>query len=516
MEKSMANLNLREFHDRVLGCWTGKNIGGTLGAPFEWTREMPVVDFYTTELHGEPIPNDDLDLQLIWLYAAEEQGLYSLTPKRMAEYWLNYMIAPMGEYRNCVENIANGLYPPLSGSCNNDQWKHSNGAWIRSEIWACLFPGNPDEAARCAYIDACADHCGEGIHAELFTASLESAAFIVHEIPQLLEIALARIPGDSGITSSIRRAQELHAADTPFDDARNMLVEHNRETGFGQAPQNIGFLILALLYGNGDFEHTLQLAVHCGDDTDCTAATAGALLGIILGRAALPEKWCKPIGSTILTKCINTQAIILPKTLEELTGRVIRLACRTRNENPSLLPLSDAPTALDGFDPAALNVSGAEIIWKRSPFEISCELPFGLVGAIPENGPEIKAGQPKKLLFLVRSLSRTMGSMQIELMLPDTWTCRPGAKVSIPGTKIGPQCGEITLEITPGEIRDDVVFLPVKFMSSDRRMPEIRFLPLLHSGCIATEIKVRNGDAESRLLRRSGLPVRFPAAELSF
>ena len=512
----MRNLNLREYHDRVLGCWTGKNIGGTLGAPFEWTREMPAVDFYTEVPRGEPIPNDDLDLQLIWLYAAEEQGVYALTPKRMAEYWLNYMAAPMGEYRNCMDNLVNGLYPPLSGSCNNEQWKNSNGAWIRSEIWACLFPGSPDEAARSAYIDACVDHSGDGIYAELFTASLESAAFIVHEIPQLLEIALARIPKESRIASSVRRAQELHAGGIAFDEARNNLVEHNRETGFGQSPLNLGFLVLALLYGNGDFERTLQLAVHCGDDTDCTAATAGALLGIIHGHAALPEKWKSPIGNKILTKCVNPQAILLPKTLEELTMRVIRLARRTLHENPTLISLTDAPTALDGIDLPELCASNAEIIWKRSPFEVSCELPFGIVGIILENGPEIQEGKPKKLRILLRSLSKTMAVLRMELLLPETWKCHPGSKVSIPGTRIGPQCGEITLELTPGDIADDIVFLPVKFLLSDRRMPEIRYLPFLHSGCVASEIRIRNGDAEARFLRRGGLPVRFPVAELSF
>ena len=36
----MLNLNLDEYRDRVYGCWTGKNIGGTLGAPFEEKYEM--------------------------------------------------------------------------------------------------------------------------------------------------------------------------------------------------------------------------------------------------------------------------------------------------------------------------------------------------------------------------------------------------------------------------------------------------------------------------------------------
>ena len=30
---SEEKINIEEFRDKVLGCWTGKNIGGTLGAP---------------------------------------------------------------------------------------------------------------------------------------------------------------------------------------------------------------------------------------------------------------------------------------------------------------------------------------------------------------------------------------------------------------------------------------------------------------------------------------------------
>ena len=66
-EKSF--INRREYRDKVLGCWTGKNIGGTLGAPMEGRREMFDVTFYTQNLRGNPVPNDDLDLQLAWLRA---------------------------------------------------------------------------------------------------------------------------------------------------------------------------------------------------------------------------------------------------------------------------------------------------------------------------------------------------------------------------------------------------------------------------------------------------------------
>ena len=174
-------INREEYRDKVLGCWTGKNIGGTLGAPMEGKREIFDVTFYTQDLKGNPAPNDDLDLQLIWLKAIEEHGIYNISERLLGEYWMAHITGPWNEYGVAKFNLANGLFPPLSGSCNNDVWKNSNGAWIRSEIWACLFPGEPDEAAPFAWCDSCVDHADDGIYAEIFTAVLELSLIHISE-----------------------------------------------------------------------------------------------------------------------------------------------------------------------------------------------------------------------------------------------------------------------------------------------------------------------------------------------
>ena len=75
---SKSFINRAEYQDKILGCWTGKNIGGTLGAPFEGKKETHDLTFYAQELNGNPAPNDDLDLQLAWLLAVEEHGLYNV------------------------------------------------------------------------------------------------------------------------------------------------------------------------------------------------------------------------------------------------------------------------------------------------------------------------------------------------------------------------------------------------------------------------------------------------------
>ena len=68
-------LTFKAYKDKVRACWLGKNIGGTLGAPFEGWRGVFDVDYYTHDLSAGVLPNDDLDLQLVWLNAAERYGM---------------------------------------------------------------------------------------------------------------------------------------------------------------------------------------------------------------------------------------------------------------------------------------------------------------------------------------------------------------------------------------------------------------------------------------------------------
>lgn len=86
-------IQFNDYKDKVLGCLYGKNIGGTLGAPFECYRGVHDVNFYTQDT-SKPIPNDDVDLQLVWLRAVEMEGK-KLDAQVLAEYWSTYISASL-------------------------------------------------------------------------------------------------------------------------------------------------------------------------------------------------------------------------------------------------------------------------------------------------------------------------------------------------------------------------------------------------------------------------------------
>ena len=112
-------LSLEDYRRRMLGCWIGKNVGGTLGMPMEWNRQKNEVGYYTHKMTGEPLPNDDLDLQLVWLRAVNDLGPENINSKTLGEYWISWITPHWNEYGVSKSNMRDGVLPPMSGEINN-------------------------------------------------------------------------------------------------------------------------------------------------------------------------------------------------------------------------------------------------------------------------------------------------------------------------------------------------------------------------------------------------------------
>ncbi|MBQ2708304.1 MAG: ADP-ribosylglycohydrolase family protein, partial [Clostridia bacterium] len=286
----MIKLNREIVKDKIYACWLGKNIGGTMGTPYEGKTELNDIQGFNSPA-GTALPNDDLDLQLVWLRAMEDLGPYSLNAQALGEYWVSFIPPHWNEYGICKNNMHIGLIPPLAGEYKNE-WKHSNGAWIRTEVWACMAPGCPDIAMKYSQMDACVDHgAGEGTYAAMFVAAIEAAAFVMNDLRKLIELGLTKIPADCWMAKTIRLLLECKDNGVDWKETRQKLVEFTKELGWFQAPANVAFSMLGLLYGDGDFKKSMILAINCGDDTDCTGATLGSLFGIMNGTAGIPEDW---------------------------------------------------------------------------------------------------------------------------------------------------------------------------------------------------------------------------------
>lgn len=339
-----------QIEKKIYGCWLGKAIGGTLGCPWEGQEGPLDLDFYRPVPH-EPLPNDDLDLQLVWLYHLRESKTTEVRPDVLATAWRRYVDFPMDEYGVCRRNQAYGLEGEQIG--HYDNWfSECMGAAIRSEIWACLAPGDPERAAGFAWCDAVCDHCGDGVWAEVFLAALEAQAFLTNDVNCLLDRALSSLPQTSRVWRAVMLTRERWSATGDWAQVRGELLSRFGCANFTDAPMNIAFTILGLLAGEGDFGRSICLAVNCGKDTDCTGATLGALLGI-MAPESIPQHWKVPIGDRIVTSP-EVSGIEAPKNLGVLTEQVLHLKDQLKECQPGV--------------GAVLERAPAEV--KRSPVSI--------------------------------------------------------------------------------------------------------------------------------------------------
>lgn len=298
----IRELQQETYHHKLKGCFIGKAIGGTLGLPMEGYFGVTEVEYY------DPVPtrmleNDDLDLQVVWLEVIRRCGL-PINRRDLADGWLDHMREYPDEYGVVDRNLSAGIYPPLSGYYDN-KFGAGMGAAIRTELWACLAPGDPALAVRLSREDACNDHHGDGMDAVAFLTAVESAAFVESDCHKLIEIGMSFIPKEGRLyrafASVLKWWEEYH---DPLQ-VRELVLQNFFDPNWTDVGINLSFILIGWLAGGDDFSKCLCVVAGLGHDTDCTTATLGAILGI-LNPDGFEERWTKPIGDDlILSGCIS-------------------------------------------------------------------------------------------------------------------------------------------------------------------------------------------------------------------
>ncbi|WP_302416830.1 ADP-ribosylglycohydrolase family protein [Blautia marasmi] len=308
-----------EFIEGIYSGWLAKIIGIRLGAPVEgWTYEKikniyGELDHYPVDYH-EFAADDDSNGPLFFLRALEDgHHDYELQAQDVADALLNY--APFehgffwwGGYGISTEhtaylNLRNGIPAPQSGSIeqNGSATAEQIGGQIFIDTWGLVTPGNPDLAAKYAKEAASVTHDGNGIYGGIFVAVCISYAFVEKDIRKIIEKGLSYIPRECEYAKVVR-AVMVYYDETP-GDWRACFQYIFDNYGYDKYPgnchiiPNIAVMILALLYGEGDFTNTLNICNMCGWDTDCNVGNVATIMGVRNGLDGIDyEKWRKPIN----------------------------------------------------------------------------------------------------------------------------------------------------------------------------------------------------------------------------
>ena len=313
---------MADLDSNIYGCWMGKSIGGTLGLPVEGQLGPLSLTYYDPVPTLAP-PNDDLELQLVWLDLVENSN-GRLLAEDFGRAWIRHIHYMWDEYGRCRWNLRRGVPATAAGTFEN--WFESGmGSPIRSEIWACLFPGDPESAGYYGGLDASLDHGVEGIAGEVFLAAMQSLILGGQSVPDALEQSRRMIPASSETAHVLALITDEYQHGIDLWESRRRLLRVHHHENFTHAPINVGLAVWALLHGKGDFEKSILLSTNAGYDTDSSTATVGATLGLTLGLEGLPSRWKDPIGDGVYLGPGIRNLSNTPMTLKELTERVVIL-----------------------------------------------------------------------------------------------------------------------------------------------------------------------------------------------
>lgn len=340
------------YLEKVYAGFLGMNIGIRLGAPVEptiWTYERiqstygEITDY--VKEYKNFAADDDANGPVFFLRALYDDAKdRELTPQDVARAWLNYAREGVGMFwwggygtsteHTAYLNLKNKIPAPLSGSIeqNGEILAEQIGGQIFIDTWGLVNPANPKKAADQGAAAASVSHDGNGVWGARFICAAIAKAFETDDVQALLDAGVAEIPEDCTYRRVVDAVRTFHARHPQnWRDCHAMLVRdwgYDKYQGVCHIIPNAGVCIMALLYGEGKFDRTVEIATMAGWDTDCNAGNVGTIMGVACGIAGLPEHYRKPINDGIVCSGISGYLNILdiPTYAKEVALLGYRLA----------------------------------------------------------------------------------------------------------------------------------------------------------------------------------------------
>lgn len=306
-----------KLEQQIYWGWLGQICAGSFGTALEgYARETIKRDFGKVEGYlKKPSPyNDDITFQIAFLLAMKEHG-HKIKSSDIAEYWISLIPYAWSAEDIALKNLLLGVKPPYTGRLNNP-YQEWIGAQMRGSVCGMAAPGRPLEAARLAWIDGQISHSSNGIIGEVFNAVLTALAFVESDVRKLVADTIEMLPADSQYYSVVKFALETCRKAKDAEEAFIICEEEYKKYNLVHAYPNAAIEVIALWFGEGDYDKTIYLVGLAGLDVDCNAGQVGNVVGILNAEKGLDPKWTEPMGEEYKTYVRNYNKLQLAELVD--------------------------------------------------------------------------------------------------------------------------------------------------------------------------------------------------------
>lgn len=310
-QPSTVTMSKETLMDKIKGGWAGQTIGCTYGGPTEFKYSGSMIqDYIPIEWNdsiirwwyeNSPGLYDDVYMDLTFVDVIDKLGVDAPVDSFATAF--AYAPYPLWHANMAARyNIQHGIMPPESG-----HWKYNPHAddidfQIEADFAGLMCPGMPNSSSEISDRIGHIMNYGDGWYGGVYVAAMYAQAFICNDVNTIVTEALKTIPAESNFYKCMADVIRWHK-EFPNDWKRCWFEVQCKYSEDKCCPDgvfnnfdidaviNSAYIVIGLLYGEGDFDKTLEISTRCGQDSDCNPASAGGILATMLGYSNIPEKW---------------------------------------------------------------------------------------------------------------------------------------------------------------------------------------------------------------------------------
>ncbi len=308
-----VTLSKEVLMDKIKGGWAGQTIGCSYGGPTEFKFNGTMIQDYVPiewpdgyiKWWYENVPGlyDDVYMDLTFVDVFDRLGLDAPVDSfAMAFATAGYTLWHANQAARY--NILQGILPSESGHWLNNPHADDLDFQIEADFAGLMSPGLPNASSAISDKIGHIMNYGDGWYGGVYVAAMYTLAFISDDMEFIVTEALKTIPKESRYYQCMNDVIRWYKQ-YPNDWKQNWAEcekKWSEDVGCPDgvfAPFNIdavinsAYILIGLLYGEGDFYKTMDISTRCGQDSDCNPASAAGILGTMIGYSNIPEYWMK-------------------------------------------------------------------------------------------------------------------------------------------------------------------------------------------------------------------------------
>ncbi len=308
--KSVRRLSFADYRDKMAAGWIGQMAGVGWGAPTEFQfndRIIPQdqVPRWKPELINQ-FKQDDIYVEMTFLKTLDQYGL-DVSIRQAGIDFANSQYELWHANKAGRTNLRNGIAGPDSGHPQFNRHADDIDYQIEADYAGLISPGMPNLGIELGEKFGRLMNYGDGLYGGQFVSGMYSEAFFEKDMKKVVLAGLKCIPAGSQYTEAILDVLAWHA-ENPNDwqatwkkidkkyrlnpAYRRFTCSNFKKDVFNiDAKINGAYIVMGLLYGEGDLDKTIVISMRCGQDSDCNPSNAGGILATSMGQKNLPKRF---------------------------------------------------------------------------------------------------------------------------------------------------------------------------------------------------------------------------------